>query len=132
MMKAYPYVTFLLFLFSFSIQASDFHLVCETNEAVNQAKYHFDTELKLVSKVGDFTGHVYSSQTPYVFNTIGWNLEQDRLIWVTSPFTSSNAVQQFDLIVFDLEKMYVTYSSMARRGGLLGHVLEYTKTCRQE
>lgn len=129
-------LSILFLIFSHSVWSDTFNLICDIKiEPLTQATYRFDTDAKTVSQIGTYTGVIYSEQTPYLYKTIGWNLEQDMLIWVSNNFETSSTEQSdhvnrtFDIIIFDFKTMYITLSSMSRKGGLVEHALEFTERC---
>jgi hypothetical protein len=128
---------FLIFLlFSNGVWSETFELVCNIKIGSKmQERYLFDTETKTVSEIGLNSGGKYSEEISNVYKTIGWNLEEDMLVWVSNNSESSKGLSHeavnrtFDIIVFDLRNMYITFSRSARRGGLIEHTLEFTESC---
>jgi hypothetical protein len=128
-------VLILLFIFfSNPIRSETFELVCDIKlEPLTQARYRFDTESKIVTEMGFYTGSKYSNKTPLDFKTIAWDLDKDMLIWVSnySEFSGSNN-KIFDILVFDLYGMYITFARSSSKNGLIEHVIDFTKSCIRE
>ncbi|MGK0298797.1 MAG: hypothetical protein ACI9XC_002421 [Gammaproteobacteria bacterium] len=130
------FLMFVLLFFNNAVWSDTFELVCDIkNGPMTQGRYRFDTDSKTVSEIGYYSGENYSEKISNVYKTIGWNLEEDMLIWVSNNFEASNeelhepVKRSFDIIVFDLRNMYITFSRSARKGGLIEHILDFTEKC---
>lgn len=137
MIRVYAIVLF--FIVSNTALSDTFDLVCDT--PLQKNTYRFDSESKIVTKIGynsyDDKGYTVSPEVT-VYNTLGWDIEGEALVWVTYDFTNPVDDDVFFkkirhgsilTIVFDLHYKFMTYTVLTRVRGLVTHYASSRRKC---